>query len=264
MAGAAIGVGGTLKISPGSIALFSVGSAVFPGLGTAVSTKFLESLNRYTVNKTAMELLYLPLPADLRNRTKAFMDIFVDRSGRGMAGVLLAVLISLGWGQPRVVAILTVVACGVWFLLARRAQKEYLRTVKSRLERRRLDLESAPLNVNDPAMLRLLEQTVATGQPRQICYALTLLAEAADYDLTPTLERLVSNPAPAVRAKVFELAWFTGFDELLEPALAELQHGRARPAESGAEAGGGLRAGLLGSAAGAGAGVSGPSEHAGG
>src|SRR5437763_4084298 len=100
------GVGGTLKVSPGSIAVFSLSSAVFPGLATAVGTKFLESLNRYTVNKTAMELLYLPLPADLRNRTKAFMDIFVDRTGRGVAGILLAILISLGWGQPRVVAIL--------------------------------------------------------------------------------------------------------------------------------------------------------------
>jgi AAA family ATP:ADP antiporter len=222
-----IGVGGTLKVSPGSIAVLSVGSAVLPGLGPAVATKFLESLNRYTVNKTAMELLYLPLPADLRNRTKAFMDIFVDRAGRGMAGVLLAVLIALGWGQVRVVAILTIVACGVWFLLARRAQAEYLRTVRSRLEKRRLDLDSAPLNVNDPEMLRLLEQTVSAGQPRQICYALTLLAEAADYDMTPVLERLVSNPSTAVRAKVFELAWLTGFDELLEPAIEELRTARS-------------------------------------
>ena len=221
-----IGVGGTLKISPGSIAVFSIGASAFPGLGTAVATKFLESLNRYTVNKTAMELLYLPLPADLRNRTKAFMDIFVDRTGRGMAGVLLVVLISLGWGDVRVVAALTIAACIVWYLLARRAQNEYLRTVRSRLERRRLELETAPLNVNDPVMLALLEQTVSTGQPRQICYALTLLAEAPDFDLTPVLERLAAHPSPTVRAKVFEMAWFTGFDNLLEPALAELRTAR--------------------------------------
>jgi ATP:ADP antiporter, AAA family len=110
----------------------------------------------------------------------------------------------------------------VWFLLARRAQKEYLYTVQSRLERRRLDL-SAPVNFNDPAMVRLLEETTVTGHPRQICYALKLLAEVTDYDLTPVLGRLVTNPAPAVRAKVFELAWFTGFDELLPAAVAELQ-----------------------------------------
>jgi AAA family ATP:ADP antiporter len=228
-----IGVGGTLKVSPGSIAVFSVGAAAIPGLGTAVATKFLESLNRYTINKTAMELLYLPLPADLRNRTKAFMDIFVDRTGRGLAGVLLAVLIAIGWGKVRVVAILTIVACAVWYLLARRAQNEYLRTVRSRLEKRRLELESAPLNFSDPEMLRLLEQTVSAGQPRQICYALSLLVEAPDYDLAPALERLASHPSLAVRAKVFELAWFTGLDTLLEAAITELRtarHGEQNPA----------------------------------
>jgi len=218
-----LGVGATLKISPSSIALFSVGAALVPGLSTSVATKFLESLNRYTINKTAMELLYLPLPADLRNRTKAFMDIFVDRSGRGLAGVLLAILVTLGWGNPRTIAVLTVAGCLIWFLLARRAQNEYLRTVKGRLERRRLDLESARVSVNDPEMLRLLEQTIETGRPRQICYALSLLTEVSDYDLKPALEKLVENPAAEVRAKVFELAWFTGFDAVLDAALEELR-----------------------------------------
>ena len=221
-----LGVGATLKISPTSIALFSVGSAAVPGIGTSVATKFLESLNRYTINKTAMELLYLPLPADLRNRTKAFMDIFVDRTGRGLAGVLLAILVALGWGNPRAIAVLTIAACVLWFVLARRAQNEYLRTVKGRLERRRLDLESARVSVNDPEMLRLLEQTIETGRPRQICYALSLLTEVPEYDLTPALEKLVHNPAPEVRAKVFELAWFTGFDAVLDRALEELRTAR--------------------------------------
>ena len=220
------GVGGTLKVSPSSIALFSVGAAVWPRLGTAVATKFLESLNRYTINKTAMELLYLPLPADLRNRTKAFMDIFVDRTGRGIAGVMLAVLVALGLGQPRTVAILTIAACGLWFALARIAQSEYVLTVRSRLERRRLDLEGARVSFNDPQMLRLLEQTAATGHPRQVRYALSLLAEAPDYDLTPMLERLAASESAEVRARIYELAWFTGYDGLLDPALAELRNAR--------------------------------------
>ena len=45
------------------------------------------------------------------------------------------------------VAALTILACIVWYLLARRAQNEYLRTVRNRLEKRRLDLDHAPLNV---------------------------------------------------------------------------------------------------------------------
>jgi AAA family ATP:ADP antiporter len=219
-----LGVGGTLKIAPSSIAACSVGAALLPGIAPPVITKFLESLNRYTINKTAMELLYLPLPADLRNRTKAFMDIFVDRSGRGLAGVLLAVLVAIGWSNPRIIAAVTVAACGLWFFLARRAEQEYLITVKGRLERRRLDLESTSVRVADPEMIRLLENTALTGQPRQICYALTLLAEVPAHDLSPLLERLVSHNSADVRARVFELAWFVGLDSVLDEALAELHH----------------------------------------
>jgi AAA family ATP:ADP antiporter len=55
---------------------------------------------------------------------------------------------------------------------------------------------------------------------------MTMLAEAADYDMAPALQRLVSHPAPAVRAKVFEMAGFTGLDEMLEPAVEELRTAR--------------------------------------
>jgi AAA family ATP:ADP antiporter len=228
-----IGVGGTLKVAPVSMALLSTVGTIVPGLGSAVLTKFWESLNRYTINKTAMELLYLPLPADLRNRTKAFMDIFVDRSGRGIAGVLLSVLVWLGFGYPRFVAALTVLFAVLWLALAHRAQKEYLTTVKSRLERRRLELESASVPVNDPAMTRLLEQTAESGQPRQVCYALTLLAETPDYELNSLLEKLAASAAPQIRAKVYELAWFVVYDELIARALEEIRgasRGEVNPA----------------------------------
>jgi ATP/ADP translocase len=39
-----------------------------------------------------MELLYLPLPRELKNKTKAFVDIFVDRLSRGMGGLALVLL----------------------------------------------------------------------------------------------------------------------------------------------------------------------------
>src|SRR5439155_41705 len=82
-------------------------------------------------------------------------------------------------------------------------------------ERRRLELESASVPVNDPAMTRLLEQTAESGQPRQVCYALTLLAETPDYELNSLLEKLASSAAPQIRAKVYELSWFVVYDELI-------------------------------------------------
>ncbi|HKW98326.1 MAG TPA: Npt1/Npt2 family nucleotide transporter [Bryobacteraceae bacterium] len=217
-----IGVGGTLQIMPVSITAASVGAVFAPGLVAAVVARFAEAVNRYTFNRTGMELLFLPLPADLKNRTKAFVDIFVDRFGRGIAGVLLASLLAAGLRDLRFIAGLTIALTLAWILLARVAQREYLGIVRSRIERRRLELEDARVTVGDPITLRLLEQTVESSNPRQACYALSMLAEAPGYDLTPLLRRLTRSPLHEVRAKAYDTARAAGELDLLSQALADI------------------------------------------
>jgi AAA family ATP:ADP antiporter len=200
------GVGGMLQIGPITLGVFSLGSVVAPGIVTAVLTRFMENLNRYTFNRTAMELLFLPLPAELRNRTKAFVDIFVDRSGRGLAGVALASLLALGIRDPRVFAMLTILCAIVWLLLARRAHREYLRIVRDRLQRRRLDLEGAHITVSDPETIAMLEAVTLRGTARQACFALDLLSDTPGYEVSPLLLTLKTSPLDQVREKVFEIA----------------------------------------------------------
>jgi AAA family ATP:ADP antiporter len=217
-----VGVGGTLQIMPISITIASLASALVPGLISVVTLRLAEAVNRYTFNRTGMELLYLPLPADLKNRTKAFVDIFVDRFGRGVAGILLAVMLWAGLRDMRMIAMLTLVFTAGWILLARLAQREYIGTVRSRIERRRLELEDARVTVGDPATVQLLEQTLESPNARQVCYALSMLAEAPAYDLSPVLRRLSRSPLPEVRARVYEVAAAAASVHILDAALAEI------------------------------------------
>lgn len=217
-----VGVGGTLQIMPASISIASLVAALIPGLISVVILRFSEAVNRYTFNRTGMELLYLPLPADLKNRTKAFVDIFVDRLGRGVAGILLAVMLWAGLRDMRMIALLTLVFTAGWLLLARLAQREYIGTVRSRIERRRFDLEDARVTVGDPATVRLLEQTLESPNARQVCYALSILAEAPAYDLSQVLRRLSRSSLPEVRARVYEVAGARGSSNILDAALAEI------------------------------------------
>src|SRR5579864_3132158 len=174
-----------------------------------------------------MELLFLPLPTDLKNRTKAFVDIFIDRFGRGIAGILLAAMLAVGLRDLRIVAAFTIVLTGAWILLTRMAQREYTGIVRSRIERRRLELEDARVTVGDPATLRLLEQAVEGDNARQACYALSMLAEAPGYDLVPLLRRLARSRLTEVRGKVYEVAQALGELELLGQAFAEIESGAA-------------------------------------
>lgn len=223
------GVGGALQIMPITIAIASVASFLAPGVWSSGAARLAESATRYSFNRTGMELLYLPLPLELRNRTKAFTDIFVDRFSRGIGGMLLIVLSNWLGLSLRQLALVVIGYSAVWIVLSIRARNEYVSTVRKKLQRGRLDLDSLRVNYNESATIRLLEEAADSGTPRQAVYALSLLAEAPRYALDRKLESLVTSPSAEVRAKVFELAAERKGVNLLEQASSEIRN--ARPGE---------------------------------
>ena len=219
------GVGGTLHIAPMAVAGSSVATILAPGVTSASAVRLTEASTRYTLNKTGMELLYMPLPLELRNRIKAFIDICVDRLSRGLGGVLL-ILLTKKWLHLDVKGLaFVVVGLSIpWLLLSHLARKEYVASVRKRLASRRLDLESVRLSVSDPETLRLLETTAASGNPRLAAYAIGLLADAPGYNVCPLLERLVRERRDAeVRAKIYEIAARLKFGGVLDAAMMDAE-----------------------------------------
>lgn len=217
-----VGLGGALQAMPITMAAFSLATFSAPGLWTTALARLSEAGSRYSVNRTGMELLYVPLPAELKNRTKAFVDICIDRAGRGLGGLLLLALTAINFAETREIALATFVLSCVWIGLATVARKEYVHTVRKRLEARRLDFDSLRVNVQDPVTVGLLEQAASSENPRQVVYALSLLAEAPQYDLKPLLGRLARHSSPEVRGKTYELARSIRFEGVLDSALKEV------------------------------------------
>ncbi len=224
------GVGPTLQIMPVSLACASLATLLAPSLLSTAAARLTEASTRYSFNKTGTELLYLPLPLELRNRTKAFVDVFVDRLSRGLGGMILVLFTSvIGLPPSRFAAVVLVISI-IWILLSIVAQREYVLTVRKRLEVRRLDLESARINATDPATIQLLERTAHGDNGRQAAYALDLLAEAGGYEIGRLAAELVSSRHPEVRAKVFEIARSRRVEGLLDAALAEIRSAQGRVA----------------------------------
>lgn len=226
------GVGGTLQIMPVAIAAASTASLVAPSLLSTAAARLTEASTRYSFNKTGMELLYLPLPLELRNRVKAFVDVFIDRLARGLGGIILLLLPI----APRRLSIVVLVLAAAWIVLSVVAQRQYMATVRQRFEKRRLDLEAARVPVSDRATVELLERTARSERPRQAAYALELLSCAPGHRTDSLLSELVKSPHAEVRAKVFEVARKTGNPALSEAAFAELRNARGGSAGAVREA----------------------------
>ena len=220
------GVGGTLQIMPVSIAAASLGSLLAPSLLSTAATRLTEASTRYSFNKTGTELLYLPLPLELRNRVKAFVDVFVDRFARGLGGMILVLFTTATAMQPQQFSIVVLVLAVLWIFLSIIAQREYVATVRKRLELRRLDIESSRITVSDRATIQLLERTAREGSGRQAAYALELLSQAPGYRLDALAAELVRSPHPEVRGKAYEVARRSNNRALIDAALAEIRNAR--------------------------------------
>ena len=217
------GVGGTLHIAPVAVALSSISTIVAPGVWSASAVRLTEASTRYTLNKTGMELLYMPLPLDLRNRIKAFIDICVDRLSRGLGGVLL-ILLTKKWLHLDVKGLAFVVAglCLPWMLFSHLARREYVSSIRKRLASRRFDFTDTRITVTDPDTLRILETAARSGNPRQAAYALDLLSEAPAYDVRPLLQNVIRDRRePEVRLKIYDIAARLKFEGVTDEAMID-------------------------------------------
>ncbi len=72
-------------------------------LWAAAAGRVVDAGLRYTVDKTTREILFLPLPVDLRRRAKPFVDVTADRFAKGIGAALTLVLIQ-PWGLGQYLA----------------------------------------------------------------------------------------------------------------------------------------------------------------
>lgn len=210
-----LGVGWANLLLPTGLLLSSGGILVLPVLVTAVATRLIDGALSYSVAKAGTELLFIPLPPAIKNRTKTFIDLFTDRLSRGIAGLLLLLLTGVLAVDTRGVAVVLIAVLALWFILLERMHGyrwrdllhpgregsgggEYLAAFGRAVAGRTLDVEGIRDMVRSPDAIRVLAESLA-GDERQVVYTLRLL-ESADSDLlAPHLVPLLGHPSADVR-----------------------------------------------------------------
>src|SRR3954462_2648635 len=123
-----LGIGFALMVLPVSLGSTAVVMLLNAVLWAPALARVLDQSLRYTVDKTTREILFLPLPADIKLKAKSFVDVTVDRSAKALGALLLLVLVK-PWGlhldwQRLSYASLAVTA--IWIYMSLRARKGYL------------------------------------------------------------------------------------------------------------------------------------------
>jgi len=163
--------------------------------------RVLDTSLRYTVDRTTREVLFLPLPVELTQRAKPFVDVTVDRLAKGIGAVLLLVLIKpwglgLSWQQ---LAYVNLAIVATWIGLALAAHREYLDMFRRNLHTRAIEPEAVRFDVADTRTIALLVSELWSPDEATVVYAIDMLETVGRPDVLPT--SLFAHESGKVRAR---------------------------------------------------------------
>lgn len=244
-----VGVSGALTLLPGILIGGAFGLLLSGGFSMALSLKGADGALRYSVHRTVVELLFVPMNERLRSAAKTLLDVLGQRGGQALASLAILGALALGAGSGLFAASMLLI-CMLWIFIAYELREPYLDLFRQTLResaahpRMRfpsLDLMSlesviAALNSTNDAEVRAALHILAEDgrtrlipalilyhpSPAVVIDALEVLDRSERRDFVPITERLLEQGVPEVRAAVLRLRSAQTINEpLLRRLVAE-------------------------------------------
>ncbi len=151
-------------------------------LAVVLATKAFDGGLRHSLHRVTSELLWLPLPDEVRVATKTFVDTVPVRLSQAVTGGVLLLLASRDQDGPIVLAGGIAMLALLWLGMAARLRKPYLALLHSTLGTRPgaptpFDLDGAELVI----------EALSSRNPRKVVAAMDLLAHNGRTRLIPAL-----------------------------------------------------------------------------
>jgi ATP:ADP antiporter, AAA family len=195
------GIGTMLFVLPITVLAGSLGLAVWGTLGAALLLKGSDQVLRYSVDKSTVELLYLPLPASLKLQVKWFIDTVIWRMGDGLAGVTVLLFATFLHLAPRQVSWIAVLLVGSWLLAASVARRQYIVALRESIAQHTVDVDQVSTLALDRSTSDLLTSKVLAADPNEILYALSLFEVERRRAVHPVVRGLLGHSNAQVRQK---------------------------------------------------------------
>jgi ATP/ADP translocase/HEAT repeat protein len=201
------GIGAAVFLLPVAMLFANLGLVLFWGVWTAAFAKVGENTVRYSAERTGREILYVPIPEDVKLRAKAYIDVALEKGiGKVASGLLIPFL--LLFMNYRWTSLVGMGLCVLWLFLAFRARAEYTRTLAQSIEGRFASLRGAFASLLDANTMPLVRQALGDGDPRRAAFAMDLVAQSSVADtraLAPELRSLLAHESDEVRARALEV-----------------------------------------------------------
>jgi ATP/ADP translocase len=205
-----------LLLTPAVLLACSAAVLVTPfGLISGAFIRGIDEGLAFAVNHPFREIMYIPIPAHLRHRAKAFIEMFVGQFAK-VAGAVVLLVFALALNKkvegltppfdPELARYLSWVVIAFivpWIVVGLRIGKEYLVTLKENIKPLWDRAEAGITEKVDVEYAKLVFDTIDSRSYSSVLYALHLFDLLAQKKLTPELKRTIAIKTEEVQAKAF-------------------------------------------------------------
>ncbi|MFT5086068.1 MAG: AAA family ATP:ADP antiporter [Planctomycetota bacterium] len=200
-----LGVIPALLFLPLSMAAGSLAVLVTPALWAGIAVKIGDGGFRHSIHKSATEILFLPVPAEIKRRTKVLLDATVDNLATGLGALLVLLLTAVLGVSFQLLSYLSFFFVAAWLVLVLFSRSAYIDAFRRALDRREIDASELTVDLNEAAALDSLVTSLEGGRERQIVYALDVLGTVSARRLVAPVTRLLQHESVEVRRKALDV-----------------------------------------------------------
>lgn len=219
-----LGVVPALAALPLLMTLGTAGLALGLGAAGAIALKGADGALRHTLHRTAVELLWVPMPRRVQHSVKGLIDVFAQRGGQAVASVGILLALAAGATTPVLAVGLLALLC-TWVVGVALLRQPYFDVFRTALDEVAV---ATDLDFPDLDMASLESVIAALNSPHdgEVLAALNILAREGKLHLVPVL--LLYHPADAVVVRALDLFTRAGRTDFLP--VADRIQGNATPA----------------------------------
>lgn len=187
-----------------------------------------------TLSQSVRELLYIPVPADVKYKAKIFIDMFVNKLATGLGAGLYLVLyharhFAYRDSQPlaivRELGLAAMAFLVLWLALTRLVYREYPAVLKSDIRRIHKEGREAVSDHVDVDLTLMVFNTIQSREHSATLYYMNVFDLVRSKDLTPELRELLGIKRDEIKARAVDAmvdvgggAFFPGLEEALTDA----------------------------------------------
>jgi hypothetical protein len=197
------GLQAALLITPAVLLLGSVAIFFVPLGGLiywAVAVKGLDKSLAHTLSQSVRELLYIPVPPEIKYKAKVFIDMFVNKLADFVVAIILLLCVSVGHVSLSNLSFITMGFIAAWAVFCILITREYVHIVKRHLKLKWQDAGRMVADNIDVDMTKLVFDTLESKKRSSVLYAMNLFDLIRKEKLSPELKSIIAFRSNQIQA----------------------------------------------------------------